>query len=477
MDLRKALGQVAAGTLSRIHGGIRPKELKRTAASMIEVLPPPYLITLPLERHLGRGGRLLVRVGDHVKAGQRLTEPQDPNLVPLHASISGEVTAIGAQELAHPSGFTEQCVTIKSDGKDEAVEPAPLPNWESLPREELLARIRGMGVEGLGGAQFQTERKLRYAIAAPVEGGIFIANGAECEPMVTCDDRLMQERAADIALGMRIIRHVLGSSECVIAIEDNKPAAIAAMREALQDAGRVVAIPTLYPSGASRNLIRIVTGLEIPYGVHTTSVGVVVDNVGTVLAVKEAVVDGLPLTRRVITVDGECLGGRGNAWVRLGASVRSVLSHYHLNPERRQRIILGGPMMGFTLPSIDVPITKSATCIIAPSATELPPDPPSTNCVRCGRCARACPSRLEPYRIYAFSRAKDHAHARECGVLDCTLCGCCSFTCPSKLPLAAQFRYELAAQRALIDKSRRAERARERMAAHEARVAEEQRVR
>ncbi|MBQ9273965.1 MAG: electron transport complex subunit RsxC [Succinivibrio sp.] len=472
------IDKIRQGKVWRFFGGIRPPELKQASASPIEELRIPSLITLPVERHLGEGGELLVKVGDQVKKGQQLTIPKGERLVPLHASTSGTVTGIGPQILPHPSGFTGTCITIKPDGHDLSVESKPLPEWEDMEPAALLARIREFGVEGLGGALFQTASKLQSALDGPDGCNVFIVNGCECEPVLTCDDRIMQEYAADIATGIRIIQHIIKPQLTVVAIEDNKSEAIAAMRAALEGSEvQLRVIPTRYPSGQARNLIRIITSLEIPFDEHTAECGVVVDNVETVLSIKQAVIDGVPVTSRVITVGGSSMGRIGNVRIRLGSSVRFVLNSFHLNPEFHQRVVLGGPMMGFTLPTIDVPVTKAASCILAPGSAELPLRQPALNCMRCGRCARVCPSRLVPYKLYALSLHSEHGKAQQNGITDCTLCGCCAFVCPSRINLTLQFRRERNIAFLLQDKERRNERALERIKAHEEKEAQERRKR
>ena len=395
MPFSQQLEKILQGKIWRFFGGVRPDGYKTTTDIPIEELGIPSLITLPLERHLDADGEILVTVGDHVLAGQPLTRPGGKRKVPLHASTSGEVISIGMQLLPHPSNFTGRCITIKPDGLDKAVPAKPLTNWEQLEPQIILERIRDFGVEGLGGAQFQTAVKISAALEEFPQGcNIFIVNGAECEPVATCDDRLMQEHAQGIAQGIEIVRHLLKPKVIIVAIENNKPKAIEAMQKAVASDVIVRSIPTLYPSGAARNLIKICTGIEIPYTTHTSECGIVVDNVETVYAIKEAVIDGKPLIKRLVTVDGRTLGRHGNALVRLGTSVRYILNAYKLNPEKRQRIILGGPFMGFTLPNIDVPITKNVTCVYAPSVKEMPEASQAENCIRCGRCARVCPSRL-----------------------------------------------------------------------------------
>lgn len=475
MTFSKQLDKIFSGKIWRFFGGIKPDERKSTSDSPIEELGIPSLITLPLDRHLDPDGQLLVRVGDYVKAGQALTIPGGKRKVPLHATTSGDIIGINMQILPHPSAFQGRCISIKPDGRDEQVPPQPIVDWQNKTPNELLARIRSFGIEGLGGAQFQTAAKIEAALEeAKGDCNIFIVNGAECEPVATCDDRLMQEKADEIAIGIEVVRHILHPKVIIVAIENNKPKAIAAIKKAVAPDIIVREIPTIYPSGAARNLIKICTGIEIPYNEHTSECGIVVDNVETVFAIKQAVVDGIPLIKRVITVDGKTLGKQGNALVRLGTSVRFVLNAFKLNPERHQRIILGGPFMGFTLPTIDVPLTKSVTCIYVPSHNELPETNNVMNCIRCGRCARVCPSRLVPYQLYAMARAGQHKKTENCGMLDCTECGCCAYVCPSRIPLTNQFRKEKNILHLLQEQQHRNEHAQKRMAARQERLKQEE---
>ena len=468
------LQKIANGKIWKFFGGIKPQELKDTSNCVIETLKIPSLITIPLSSHLGPEGEILVNVGDHVKRGQPLTVASG-RYVPVHASTSGTISAISKEVLPHPSGYTDLCISIKPDGLDESEPYNPISNWESVDNNTLLERIRSYGIEGLGGAVFQTEAKLRSALDDAKDGcKVLIINGCECEPAITCDDRIMQEQATDIAKGIAILNKILKPTVTVVAIEDNKQKAIQAMDVACKGVATVRVIPTIYPSGAARNLIKIITGIEVPYNVHTSECGIVVDNVGTVLAVKEAIIDGKPLTERVITVTGDNFKHQGNVRVRLGTSVRFILSNFGLNPEYHQRVILGGPMMGFTLPTIDVPITKAASCVLAPSSKQIPKLKQQTNCICCGRCARVCPSRLVPYQMYSQSKASNHAAAQKCGIKDCTLCGACAYVCPSFIPLTAQFRYEKAVEKHIYEAEKRNARAKERMDAKQQRLHEEE---
>ena len=477
MPQSKQLAKILKGKIWKFFGGIKPQELKKTGDIPIRELPLPEYVSLPVNRHLGQGGKIIVSVGDKVKVGQPLTIPGGNRNVPLHASISGEIIAISDHVIAHPSGALETCITIKGDGKDDVYPPEPITDWETSDADTLLKRIRDYGVEGLGGAQFQTAAKLGSSIKGDRNCNIFIVNGCECEPVATCDDRLMQERADDIIAGIKVIKRILNPKAVIIAIEDNKTNAINAIQSAVKDEAIVRVLPTLYPSGAARNLIKIVTGIEIPYSEHTSDCGIVVDNVETVFAVKQAVIDGIPLTKRAVTVDGENLSDHGNAWIRLGSSVDFVLKQFSFTPQNGNKVIFGGPFMGFTLPDLSIPVTKSCTCLFTPSEKELPPAGTERNCIRCGRCARVCPSRLVPYRMYALSKAGDHKKTLKCGIKDCTECGCCAYVCPSKIPLTSQFRKEKAIIRILDDKQRRTDRAKERMRLHDERLKEEAKIR
>lgn len=469
----RQLIKISRGRTWKFFGGVNPPELKYASEDAIEELKLPALITLPTDRYVGNGGSILVKAGDYVKRGQPLTVPGVDRLVPLHASTSGTVLSVSPQILPHPSGFTSTCITIRPDGLDEAVAPNPLESWQNLPPQTILNHIRAMGIEGLGGALFQTAAKLSSALSSEFKGcNVFIVNGCECEPGLSCDDRLMRESAEEIALGISIVQSILHPKITIIAIEENKPQAIKAMSEATRGLALVRSLKVRYPQGSARSLIKAVTGIEIPYSEHTSEAGVVVDNVATVHAIKRAVVDGLPLTERVITMLGSSLGRHGNVRVRLGTSVRFLLSNFKLTPEFHQRIIMGGPMMGFTLPSIDVPVTKATACILAPSNDEIPYNEPQEHCIRCGRCARVCPSKLVPYQMYAYSRAGDHAHAAKCGIADCVLCGCCSFICPSRINLTVQFRREQALQDIICATEKRNDRARNAAIEHEKREAE-----
>ena len=472
MTLSRTMQKILKGKLWDFHGGIHPDEHKRESSeTALEHATIPPLLVLPLKQHIGSSAEVIVRAGDKVLTGQPLTRPESRMQVPIHAPTSGEVIAIEPHTVAHPSGLSEICIHIRPDGEDRWRERFPLPDYQTHAPVDLVKRIHDAGMAGLGGAGFPTDVKLATG-REKVE--LLIINGAECEPYISCDDRLMREEAARIAEGIAIFRHILKPRLTIIAIEDNKPEAIAAMQAAVDgDAVQVRVIPTKYPSGAARQLIEILTGKQVPSGKRSLSLGVVMFNVGTVFAVRQAIIEDEPLIRRVVTLTGERFGRPGNVWVRIGTSVRWLLGQYELKPEPRQRIIMGGPMMGFTLPHADVPIIKISNCVMAPSNAELKPSEEERSCIRCSQCADACPVNLLPQQLYWYSKAGEHDKAREYQLDDCIECGICAWVCPSHIPLVQYYRVEKAELQRLDLEAEQAERAKQRFAAKKERLEQE----
>ncbi|WP_368879042.1 electron transport complex subunit RsxC [Proteus mirabilis] len=456
-------------------GGIHPPEMKlQSSRTPMRIAQLPDEVTIPIHQHLGTPGQLCVKVGDHVLKGQALTRGVGRTL-PVHASISGTVTAIEPFPSTHPSGLPEIAVKIVSDGKDEWREKSPLVDYQSQSKEVLLTRIHEAGIAGLGGAGFPTATKLKG-------GGdlvkTLIINAAECEPYITADDRLMQEHADEVIAGCQILMHILSPDEVLIGIEDNKPEAIAALKQALAALTNekrifIRVIPTKYPSGGAKQLTKILTGKEVPSGGRSSDIGVLMQNVGTVVAIKRAIIDDEPLIERVVTVTGQGAKTPGNFWARLGTPIYALIKQAGFVAGSEQMVIMGGPLMGFTLPDLNAPVIKITNCLLIPSPEEMDTDNIEEACIRCGQCVDACPSGLLPQQLYWFSKGKEHEKAQQHNLFDCIECGACAFVCPSNIPLVQYYRQEKAEIREIDAEAKRAAEAKARFEAKKIRMERE----
>jgi Na+-translocating ferredoxin:NAD+ oxidoreductase subunit C len=460
--------------LRHFHGGVHlPDEKALSNAAPSVAAPLPAQLIVPVQQHIGAPAEPLVAVGDHVQKGQPLAKAQGYVSAPVHAPSSGTVVAIELRKLPHPSGLCAPCVVIDTDGEDTWAElPPPLPDFEQRDPVELRERIRQSGIVGMGGASFPSSVKLNPGPDQPIH--TLVINGAECEPYITCDDRLMRERAADIVDGIRIMLHILGTGRCLVGIEDNKPEAIAAMRAAAQrdPTGRieVVQIPTLYPSGGEKQLIKILTGKEVPSHGIPAQIGMVCQNVGTACAIADAVLRGQPLIERYVTVTGRAVAKPQNYRVRIGTPAAVLVGASGGFVGELEKLVVGGPMMGFRIDDDAVPITKAANCILALTPAESPDPGVPQPCIRCGRCAEVCPANLLPQQLYWHARAKDLDKVQDYNLFDCIECGCCAIVCPSHIPLVQYYRYAKTESWAREREKRASEHARERHAAKEARL-------
>jgi electron transport complex protein RnfC len=451
------------------HGGVFPPERKTLSnrASIRSAALPKRLI-LPLSQHIGRPAEPIVAPGDKVLAGQRLT---DLSGLPVHASSSGTVAAIEDQPLPHASGMSGPCIVIDCDGEDRWIDLEPLADYRNADTETLIQHLFAAGIAGLGGAGFPTAWKLPHAGGKKID--TLMINGTECEPYITADDLLMRERAAEIIAGIDILAHICAPREILFGVEDNKPEAIASLRHALQ--GRtdieLIVFPTKYPSGGEKQLIEILTGKQVPSGGLPADIGILCHNVGTAVAVHDAVSRGRPLVSRITTVTGKSAVEPGNFEVRLGTPMRDLLEQAGYQPTKKQRLIMGGPMMGVTLPQDSSPIIKTTNCLLVPGEDELAEPVTAQACIRCGLCAEACPARLLPQQLYWFARARDHERLEEHHLFDCIECGACSYVCPSHIPLVQYYRASKAAIREQQAANARSEHARERFEARQERLA------
>ena len=459
--------------LWRFHGGVHlPDNKRQSLQTPLQQAQLPERLILPLQQHIGEPALPLVQIGQRVLKGQKIADSKAPVSAPLHAPTSGNVLDISQQPIPHPSGHTGLCILIEPDGKEEWSQlPEPISDYRSATPETLRARIRDAGIVGMGGATFPASVKLRPG--RPIK--TLIINGAECEPYITCDDRLMQDFPERVLNGVRILQHLLDAKNCLIGIEDNKPEAISSLRSHLNEAEpiEVVSIPTIYPSGGEKQLIRILTGLEVPSSGLPAQLGIVCHNVATAAAVADAVLEGHPLISRLVTLTGAGIVQPVNMQAPLGISAAELIRQAGGYTQQVSQLILGGPMMGFNLPNDLVPITKGANCLLAPSLEEAPAPAPALACIRCGRCAEVCPVNLLPQQMYWYSRAKDLEKVQDYNLFDCIECGCCSHVCPSHIPLVQYYRFAKTASWAKEQERREAEHAKQR---HEFRLARLQRL-
>ena len=418
--------------LLNFRGGVHPPGNKYLSCDKeITPIPAPEILFFPLSQHTGAPCQPVVKKGDKVKRGTLIGTCDKLISSPIHSSISGTVKSI--ENASHPVIGRFQSIVIENDKQDLAEESiSPKKNTENLSADEIIKIVRDAGIVGLGGAAFPTHVKL----SPPKEKVIktFIANGAECEPYLTCDQRLMFEMGKEIIEGIKIVKKVIAPERCIIAIENNKPDAIEQMKELVRNENiEVIALKVKYPQGGEKQLIKSVLGKEVPSGGLPMDVGVVVHNVGTLLAIYEAVKFGKPLYERVITVTG-AVRNPGNYLVRIGTPVKDILDFCQADWDNIGKIILGGPMMGISQQDIETPIIKGTSGILVQSKDETIEDE-ELSCIRCGRCVEACPAYLLPTQIARVVKAEKWERLNALHIKDCIECGACSYVCPSKIPL------------------------------------------
>ena len=452
-------------------GGIHPPENKHQSTTQsIVSAPVPTTLVLPLSQHAGSPADPVIEVGDKVLKGQLIARATGFVSAPIHAPSSGIISAIEKRAITHPSGLHDTCIIIDTDGEDRWTDLTPVPDYISAKPEQLVRLIRDAGISGMGGAGFPTAVKLTPA--SPVN--TLILNGTECEPYITADDLLMREYANDVIAGAEILRYVLKASECLIGIEDNKPEAIAALQKAAFGKNiEIVVFPTIYPSGGEKQLIQILTGKEVPTGMLPAELGIVVQNVGTAVAVHDAIYHGKPLISRITTLTGEALAAPRNVKVLLGTQAKDLLPVAQLNADTLATLVVGGPMMGFEVDNLNIPVTKTTNCLIAGTFKEFPEHAQAQACIRCGLCAEACPSSLLPQQLLWHSKAANHDQLLHHNLFDCIECGACSFVCPSSIPLVQYYRASKGAIRTQEAKNAKADRSKVRYEARLERLEKE----
>jgi electron transport complex protein RnfC len=442
--VESVIERIKRGSFWHFHGGIHPPEQKfLTSTKPIASAQIPEQLIIPLRQHIGQAGKLIVNVGDKVLKGQALSVNDSPMSLSVHAPTSGTITAIKLMAIPHPSGLSETCIILTPDGEDTWQSRQICPDYKLLSKEKILEKIANAGIAGMGGAGFPTQIK----VSTLAEINYLIINAAECEPYITADDLLIQEHSPTILDGIKIVDHLLSPKNILIGIEDNKPKAIDALQKATAniDHIQVCVIPTKYPSGGEKQLIQILTGQEVPSGVLPSSVGIVMQNVATCFAIADAVINDTPLIKRVVTVSGQALEKPQNVWALIGTPVGFLTNQCGYQNSEKRHLIMGGPMMGFSLPHDQVPIIKSTNCILAPSEIEIASPFSSTSskeveCIRCGQCADVCPAQLLPQELQWSAKAKDQPQLDKLNLFDCIECGACAYVCPSQIPLVHYYR-------------------------------------
>lgn len=472
--------------LAGFDGGLKLEGHKAMSTGQAVTVPEQsQRYVVPLQQHIGAISQPLVKKGDHVLKGQMLAQPGDLVSAAVHSPVSGTIIDIRPMEVPHVSGLSDDCIIIENDFRDTWVERSPLADeYNNTSPSDLRKLIRNAGIVGLGGATFpaavkQTEVNIRT----------LVINGVECEPYISCDDMLMREQAEAILHGAEIIAHVIKARECIIAIEDNKPEAIEAMREAaaLDDTGffEIVVVPTIYPSGGEKQLIKVLTGMEVPLHKYPAEVDIICHNVATAYAIYKAVYFDEPLISRYTTITGNGVSHPQNIEVLIGTPMVDCIEHcggYTASPDK---LIMGGPMMGFTIDDDNVPVVKATNCLLVTSAEQhtvatAPAGQPSNKhmpCIRCGKCVEVCPVRLLPQQLYWYASSKNTERLQEHKLFDCIECGCCAYVCPSEIPLVQYYRFAKTSIRQKELERKQSDVARQRHEAHQERLEKQKRER
>lgn len=456
--------------LARFDGGLHLVAHKHlSTGSTISSMEQSKSYIVPLQQHIGAISQPLVKAGDRVLKGQMLARPGDLVSAAVHSPVSGIVSEIKEHDIPHISGLPDLCIVIENDYKDEWVERKPVADdYYNMTSSEMRKIVSDAGIVGLGGATFpssvkQTEMNVKT----------LILNGVECEPYITCDDVLMRERAREVISGADIIGHIIKARQCIIAIEDNKPEAIKAIQKIIDEDGtgffKIRAVPTIYPSGGEKQLIKIITDQEVPYGRYPAELGVLCHNVATAYAIHRAVYHAEPLISRIMTVTGHGVKQPQNIEVLIGTPMKKCIEHCGGYTEDCNELIMGGPMMGFSLKSDELPVIKASNCLLATTEAETG-EQKHLPCIRCGKCVEVCPVRLLPQQLYWYASSQNTDRLTEHHLFDCIECGCCAYVCPSSIPLVQYYR---AAKTAIWQQERERKHsdiARERHEAHQRRL-------
>ncbi|EPE37652.1 electron transport complex subunit RsxC [Candidatus Photodesmus anomalopis] len=434
--------KIKSGKLWDFPGGISfPKNKAHPRKKTLMYAKIPREIVLPIRSYTSLPNTIIPKIGEHVLKGEPLIKCYNnrASCIPIHSTTSGMIVAIEPRIIAHPSGLTEQCIIIEPDGNDEWYPLQPLEDFSLKSPIKLIERIKQAGIIGMGGAGFPTSTKV-YSSLKKIN--ILIINAAECEPYITADDSLIQNHINEIIQGIEVIDYILKPKLIVIAIEDDKPEAINSLIQATKNKEIIIrVIPTKYPSGGEKQLIKILTNMEVPSGKIPIDIGILVQNISSIYAIKRAICDGEPLIARVVTLAGKIFKETLNIWTLIGTPIEALLNEFSSRTNKQfEHLILGGSMMGFSIPNTSIPITKTTNCIFIPKSNEVVSPLHEMPCIRCGYCSNVCPASLLPQQLQWYAKAKQFEKCKEFNLTDCIECGACAYVCPSKIPLVQYYR-------------------------------------
>ncbi|SMP45377.1 electron transport complex subunit RsxC [Anoxynatronum buryatiense] len=419
-------------------GGAHVPHFKRyTDRVQIQPMSVPERVTIPMHQCLGAPCEPLVKAGDRVSVGQIIGDSGEMISAPVHASVNGVVEKV--ETLAYCSGDVAKSVIIKTEGENHSFEPSVKRDPGAMSKEEIIQAIRDAGIVGMGGASFPTH--VNVNTRQPVD--YLVLNGAECEPFLTCDHRAMVERADELVAGAEILSRVIGAKKCLIGIEVNKPDALETLKEKTKDNElfEIVPLAVKYPQGFKSILIKSATGRDVRRGARSAEIGCIVRNVGTTIAVYEAVVYGKPLIERVITVSGPQVPHPGNFLTKIGTPVGHMLAHCGVTTYDDMKVILGGPMTGRAQDTLEAPVIKNSTGVLMLPVEMVREHAPHEHCVRCGKCVARCPMRLYPNQLSIFAETENYEGLEAWNIMDCMECGICVFSCPSNRPILEFIRH------------------------------------
>ncbi|MBT3827182.1 MAG: electron transport complex subunit RsxC [Nitrosomonadales bacterium] len=423
----------------KFNGGVKAQTRKSISTKVgIQKIGIPKYLKIPLRQHIGNLPKLKVKEGDVVLKGQLIAEADGSVSAAIHAPTSGKIKSIEKILLPHPSGLPDYGVIIESDMKDKWIKKIPI-NWAKIGVEATIKALQNSGIVGLGGAAFPSHLKMG---SKATKINTLIVNAAECEPYITCDDMVMRERSEDLINGIELVESLLGAKNTIIGIEDNKPEALSQLQFHTKSHKNISikVVPTIYPSGDAKRLIFLINGIKIPKGKRSSEYGIQMFNVATIIAIYRYISFGEPSLSRITTISGNITKPQ-NYEVLFGTPLKALINQSGGQKIKNDNFIMGGPMMGFKLPSIDVPVTKAMNCVLGAEPEMIEDKKEPLPCIRCAKCAEACPVSLQPQELYWFSKSDQFEKAQEYKLFDCIECGCCSYVCPSNIPLVQFYRY------------------------------------